>query len=374
MDIKNLINDNLDSIKALRVKLNQNAELSHKEFKTQSILIDFLKEINIPAVKLAGTGIVATLNNEDNCIGVRADMDALPVNGAVSHACGHDYHMAIALGTALVLKKAGFERCVKFIFQPAEEADGGALPMINMGVLENPAVKYMIGFHVWPGIPLGKIEAGLGPSMASVDDFNVTFEGVGGHAAMPHICKNPIYPAMDFIQTVNMKSRLEIDPQNSHVITFSAFNAGDANNVIANEALVKGTVRTFDAKLREKLHDEIVYCANMSAEKYGCKAYVDYQLQYPPLICDDELAEEFINNAKEILGPENVLPLVKTFGSEDFAFFAENVPSVHFRLGISQGLKGLNPLHSPNFDAAEDVLFYGIYTVASFILSLQNRL
>lgn len=189
MDIKNLINDNLDSIKALRVKLNQNAELSHKEFKTQSILIDFLKEINIPAVKLAGTGIVATLNNEDNCIGVRADMDALPVNGAVSHACGHDYHMAIALGTALVLKKAGFERCVKFIFQPAEEADGGALPMINMGVLENPAVKYMIGFHVWPGIPLGKIEAGLGPSMASVDDFNVTFEGVGGHAAMPHICK-----------------------------------------------------------------------------------------------------------------------------------------------------------------------------------------
>ncbi|MCM8711401.1 M20 family metallopeptidase [Clostridium sp. SYSU_GA19001] len=373
MDLKKIIKDKLPLISEAREKLHNNAELSYKEYNTQKILLDFLKNIKINAETMLETGVTATLNEEESCIAVRADMDALPVNG-VSHACGHDYHMAVALGTALVLKEIGFKKCVKFIFQPAEEAEGGALPMIKKGVLKNPEVKYMIGFHVWPKIPVGKIEVSSGASMGSVDDFNITFKGIGGHAAMPHICKNPIFPAIDLIQSMTMKSRIENNPLNPHVITFSAINAGTANNVIPGEAKVLGTVRTFDNALRKSIEQDIRNSAELAAGKYGCEAIINYSFQYPPVISDIALTELFINASKKILGSENVLPLEKTFAAEDFAFFAEKVPSVHFRLGISDGIKGEHPLHSPYFDVSEDALYYGIYVTANFILSLEDKL
>lgn len=373
MKLRNLIQENLETIKAVRTLLHDNAELSYKEYKTQQIVLDFLKELNISSSTIADTGVVATLNEGDSCIAVRADMDALPVNG-VFHACGHDYHMAVALGTAITLKKLGFDKCVKFIFQPAEEAEGGALPMIKEGVLENPKVKYMIGYHVWPSVPVGKIEVAAGASMGSVDDFNVTFKGVGGHAAMPHICKNPIFPAVELIQSMTIKSRIENSPLNPHVVTFSSVNAGTANNVIPNEAKVRGTVRTFDNELRKKLHQDITRSAELAAEKFGCEVVVDYSWQYPPVISDTELTNAFIASTKELIGSENVLPLEKTFAAEDFAFFAENVPSVHFRLGISDGVKGEYPLHSPYFDVSEDAIFHGIYVITNFIISLVDKL
>lgn len=373
MDLRNVIANKLDTVKSIRTRLSENAELSYKEFKTQEIVTEFLKDLNISTVKMFETGVVGLLNEGENCIAVRADMDALPVNG-VFHACGHDYHMAVALGTAAVLKEIGFDKCVKFIFQPAEEAEGGALPMIKEGVLESPKVKYMIGYHVWPEVPVGKVAVSKGASMGSVDDFNVTFKGVGGHAAMPYLCKNPIYPAIDLIQTMNFKSRMEIDPLNSHVITFGAINAGTANNVIPGEALVRGTVRTFDNELRKKIQNDLTSCAKMCAEKYGCEVDVDYQFQYPPVISDDALTEEFIECTKIATGSENVLHLIKNFAAEDFAFFAEKVPSVHFRLGIFDGVKGLYPLHSPHFDVAEDAIAHGILVVTNFILSLKDRI
>lgn len=373
MELNNIIQDKLDGIKELRLKLYENAELSYKEFKTAEIIIDFLKELDIPTVKMAGTGVVGTLNEGEQCIAIRADMDALPVNG-VSHACGHDYHMAIALGAAQVLREIGFKKCIKFIFQPAEEAEGGAVPMINEGVLENPSVKYMIGYHVWPELPVGKIEVGKGASMGSVDDFDVIFKGVGGHAALPHLCKNPIFPAMDLIQSITLKSRIETDPLNSHVITFGAFNAGTTNNVIPAEAVVKGTARTFDNDLRKKINEDVIAQAKISAEKYGCEAEVKYILGYPPVICDDELTGEFIEVSRKALGSENVVPLVKTLGAEDFAFFAEKVPSVHFRVGISNEEKGNHPLHSPYFDGDDEAIFYGIYSIVNFVLHLEDRI
>lgn len=373
MDIKKIIEESLDSIKSLREKLHDTAELSYKEYKTQQIILDFLEDLGIPTSTMIDTGVVATLNPGKTCIGVRADMDALPVNG-VFHACGHDYHMAIALGTALTLKKLGFDKSVKFIFQPAEEAEGGALPMIKEGVLENPRVKYMIGYHVWPTVPVGKIEVASGASMGSVDDFNITFKGVGGHAAMPHICKNPIYPAIELIQSMTTKSRIETNPLNPHVVTFASINAGTANNVIPNEAKVRGTVRTFDNELRKKLQLDITKSAKLAAEKFDCEAEVDYSFQYPPVISDVELTNMFIEETKKVIGSDNVLPLEKTFAAEDFAFFAENVPSVHFRLGISDGVKGQYPLHSPYFDVAEEALFHGIFITTNFILSLADKL
>ncbi len=370
MDIRELIEENIDIIKTLRKKLSNNAELSFKEYKTQGIILDFLKDLDVDTKVMASTGVTATLNSGETCIAVRADMDALPVN-CVSHVCGHDYHMAIVLGTALILKKLGFHKAVKFIFQPAEETEGGAAPMIKEGVLENPKVEYMIGFHVWPNVKVGTIEVASGPSMASVDSFKVNFMGKGGHAATPHLCINPIYPAMEFIQSMNIKSRIENNPLDSHVITFSSIQCGNAPNIIAEECKVLGTIRTFNNELRDKLHEDMVKNSNLCAEKYGCKVELKYDVQYPPLVSDELLTNKFIRVTKALIGEERVLPLEKTFAAEDFAFFAEKVPSVHFRLGIEDKHKGIHPLHSPYFDASEETILNGIYIITNFILSME---
>lgn len=372
MDIKDVLDRRIETIKNIREKLHDSAETAYKEYKTQKIIMDFLSETGIEYKPAGKTGVVGVLNSGSECIGIRADMDALPVNG-VYHACGHDYHMAVVLGCALVLKEAGLDKCVKFIFQPAEEIIGGALPMIEEGVLKDPEVKYMIGFHVWPGLPVGKIEARIGPSMASVDDFYVRFTGSGGHAAMPQLCKNPIYPAVDFIQSMTDKSRIEFDPLDSHIVTFSTINGGSAPNIIADEVEVSGTVRTFSDRVRHSIYEDIQDLSSLCAQKFGCTSRVSYIYGYPPLINDDSLTMRFIEFAEGLLGKENVLPLKETFVAEDFAYFAENVPSVHFRLGISDGIKGMHPLHSSEFDASDDALWWGVYTCAKFIMSLFDN-
>ena len=370
MDIRELIEKNIDVIKDLRLKLNKSAELSFNEYKTQNIIEEFLKHIKIDSEKILDTGVVATLNSGESCIALRADMDALPVNG-ISHVCGHDYHMAIVLGTALILKKIGFNKVVKFIFQPGEETTGGARPMIEEDVLLNPSVNYMIGFHVWPNVEVGTIKVASGASMASVDDFKVKFIGKGGHAASPHLCKNPMYPAMEFIQSMNIQSRIENNPLDSHVITFASIQCGKTHNVIATDCEVLGTVRTFNSELRNKLYEDILKNSELCAEKYGCKVEVEYDFQYPPLISDELLTNKFILATQKLIGVSNVLPLEKTFAADDFAFFAEKVPSVHFRLGIADMNKGINGLHSANFDASDDAILNGIYIITNFILSLE---
>lgn len=372
MDIRELIQDKLGLIKQLRTKLHQNAELSYQEYKTQEILMDFLKELQLPVSKAATTGVVATLNKDDACIALRADMDALPVKG-VSHACGHDYHMAIVCGVAMVLREIGFKKCIKFIFQPGEEAEGGALPMITEGILDVSKVTHMIGFHVWPNVLVGTIEAATGPSMASVDDFKILIKGKGGHAAMPQLCKNPLYPAMDFIHAINEKAKLEINPLDAHVITFSSLQCGNAPNIIADECTLSGTVRTFDNQLRNKIHKDFQNTAALCSEKYHCDIELQYDFQYPPLINDAALANKFMDITKDLIGENNVLPLQPTFAAEDFAYFAEKVPSVHFRLGIAHDEKGRQPLHSTDFDVHEDAIFYGIYIIVNFILAMENH-
>lgn len=372
MNLQKIIKERIEIIKDVRKELHENAETAFNEYKTQKIISNFLNKIGVQTEICAKTGVVGVINKSESCIAIRADMDALPING-VSHVCGHDFHMAVVLGAAMILKEIGYNKCIKFIFQPAEEGEGGALPMINEGVLEKPEVKAMVGFHVWPGVKVGQIEVTKGASMASADDFRLKFKGVGGHAAMPHVCKNPIYPAIDFIESINIKSRIEQNPLNSHIVTVSAINGGTVPNAITDEVEVMGTVRTFDNELRNKLHDDIVNISKLSAQKYNCEVEIDYRFQYPPLISHSGLTELFIETTKGIMGKENVLQLEKTFAAEDFSFFAEKVPSVHFRLGICDGEKGLHPLHSPDFDASEDALLYGIYAICNFIISLYNE-
>jgi amidohydrolase len=372
MDLEQAILNRMESIKQLRLSLHENAETAYNEYKTKGIIEDFLHKLNIDTKTLAKTGVCAVMNKGEKCIAIRADIDALPVNG-VSHVCGHDYHMAVALGVCQILIDIGYKECVKFIFQPAEEADGGALPMINEGIMHNPKITNVIGYHVWPELPVGSIQVSPGASMASIDDFKITFKGKGGHAAMPHLCLNPIYPAIDFINAITIKSRIENNPLNPHVLTVASVSSGRVSNVIEDEAVVRGTVRTFDAVLRKKLGEDILNAAKTSSEKYNCKMEIHYDEQYPPLVSEKNFTLKFIKIAKELIGNENVLPLEKTFAGEDFAFFAEKVPSVHFRLGICDGEKGTYPLHSPKFDANDDALFYGIYVIVNFLLSAENK-
>lgn len=366
--LEDIIKDNLESIKTLRKKLHDNAELSFKEYKTQEIIMKYLEDLDIQSSKLTITGVVALINKSDSCIALRADMDALPVNG-VSHACGHDYHMAVVLGAACILKKIGYKKCVKLIFQPSEEASGGALPMINAGVLELPTVRQILGLHVWPGLKTGNIEITSGASMASVDDFFIYFKGISGHAALPDKCLNPLIPASELIHYMNTNSSLAKDNSSEKLISFTCLHCGTVPNVISEQAILSGTVRTFDNKLRYDIHDELVKVSKSIASKYGCKSEINYDFQFPPLINDKKVTEKFVEVSKLVMNEENILPLKKSFTAEDFAFFAEKIPSAHFRLGIEGNNKGSSPLHSSTFNADDDCLYYGILLMVNYIVN-----
>lgn len=368
MDLKKLINQRLEEFKNLRRTLHENAELSNQEYKTSKIIQNYLDSIGVNYTTMANTGVVALLNQGPECLGIRADMDALPING-VFHGCGHDYHMAILLGVATILKDLNIDKCIKLIFQPAEEDGGGALPMIKEGVLENPKITRMIGYHVWPGVELGTIEATSGPSMGSVDDFRIVFKGKGGHGAMPELCVNPLKPAVEF--TYSLQNYKDSSNSTPYVLNLTSINCGYAPNVVADEALVMGTLRTFDNSLRTNLKNEIRKAAAKYAEKYCCTYSLAFEDEYPPLINDDKITEEFMEITSKLLGKDKVKPLIPTYAGEDFAYFAQAVPSVHFRLGIQANGFGENPLHSSNFTANEDAIFYGIYIICNYILSLK---
>lgn len=368
MDIDKLIKDNLPPIQNLWHQLHHNPELAFKEYNTHDIIVKFLNDFDIKGTSIANTGYLATIGSEIKCLGIRADMDAIPVDG-VNHCCGHDFHMAIVAGTALILKQLNISKTVKFIFQPAEESIGGATHIIQEGGLKNPEVEAIIGFHVWPTVPVGKIELAPGPTMAAVDDFIVTFKGKGGHAAMPHLCKNPLYPAMDFINKVTIKSRIENNTLNPHVITFPTLICGGANNVIDETAEVRCTMRTFDKKFRPVLRKMVEDSAKLSAESYGCEVDIETLILYPAVHNDEKLTKTFSDVTASLIGRENILPLEKTFAAEDFSYYCNEIPSVHFRLGIFDGEKGSYPLHSPNFSGSLDSLYWGIYILTNFILN-----
>ncbi|MHC1684481.1 MAG: M20 family metallopeptidase [Clostridiaceae bacterium] len=368
--LKKVIKDLLPEILAVRCDLHENAEVSMQEFKTQKIIMDFLSQNNIDHQPFTGTGVVANFNAADNCVAVRADIDALAINGA-SHLCGHDYHTAILLGVAKVLKELNYSKPVKLIFQPAEEAFGGALKMIQEGVLENPKVDRIIGYHVWPKLPLGKIALSGGPSMASVDDFYLTFIGKGGHAAFPHLCKNPIFPAMELIQNMNNKYTVDHDPNNPYVLTFASIKGGEVPNVICEKVEIMGTLRTFDETLRDKIVSKIEATAKTCAESYECEFEINYDFAYPPVVSDYDFSKEFSDTAKKLLGEDHVLPLQRSYAAEDFSFFCREVPGVHFRIGISNEDKGNEPLHSLNFNADDECVLHGIHAIVGYLISLE---
>ncbi len=362
-----------------RRQLHQYPELGMQEHQTAAFICAKLSEWGIPyQAKIANTGVVAEITGTgpgSRTLAIRADMDALPIHEenqveyrslrpGFMHACGHDGHTAIALGTAYYLHqhRHEFGGVVKIIFQPAEEGPGGAKPMIAAGVLENPTVDALIGLHIWNNLPLGTVGLRPGPLMAAVEKFTCTINGRGGHGAMPHQTIDPILVAAQIITTLQTIVARNVDPIDAAVVTVGSLHAGHADNVIPSQAEMKGTVRYFNSKYQGFFRQRIEQIIQGICQAQGAGYTLDYQEFYPPVVNHPEIVQLVESAAIAVLQtPLGVVPECQTMGGEDVSFFLEQVPGCYFFLGgANPQLDLAYPHHHPRFDFDETVLAMGV--------------
>lgn len=359
----------LPEVIRLRRHFHQYPELSFEERATSAFIKNYLDQLGIAWYPMARNGIVATLKGgiaSQKTIALRADMDALPIQEAndlpyrsvhagVMHACGHDMHMASLLGVAIILKEQREQLAgnVRFIFQPAEEKlPGGAQQMVKEGVLENPRPMVVIGQHVMPELAVGKVGFRAGNYMASNDELYITVKGKGGHAAQPHQNIDPVVISAQLI--INLQSLVSrmADPRIPTVLSFGRVVADGAVNIIPNEVHLSGTLRTLDAKWRTACHERIRNLAKSTAAAMGGTCTVDIVQGYPVLHNDPSLTASLEAGAVDFLGRENVIPLDVWMAAEDFAYYAEQVPSCFYRIGVNSR----SALHTPTFLPNEEAL------------------
>jgi amidohydrolase len=377
--ILQLSSESFEEIKEVRRHIHQNPELSTEEFRTSEFISKKLDEYGIPYKKdIAVTGIVGIIegkNPSGKNIALRADMDALPVieeNAVVykskirgkMHACGHDVHMACLLGAGRILNKLKdeFEGSVKLIFQPSEETyPGGAIRMIEEGVLKNPNTLSVIGQHVTNEFDAGKIGVRPGMYMASTDEVFLTIRGKGGHAATPDQVIDPILIASHIIVAIQQIVSRNANPIVPTVVSFGKISGEGRTNIIPDEVQVAGTVRTFDEAWRVKIHEKIAKLSAAIAESMGGSCETRISHGYPALVNDDELTSKIRSWSIDYLGQNNVLDLEKRMTAEDFAYFAQAVPSSFYRLGTRNEQKGITAnLHSSTFDIDETSIITGM--------------
>lgn len=362
---------------ANRRYLHTNPELSFQEFNTQKYVAEQLKSMGITPTEIANTGLVATIegrNPSSKVVALRADMDALPIveandvpyksqNPGVMHACGHDVHTASLLGTSRILSqlKNDFEGTVKLVFQPAEEkAPGGASIMIEQGALQNPAPHKMLGQHVAPNIPVGKIGFREGMYMASADELYLTVKGKGGHGAMPENCIDPVLIASHIIVSMQQIISRNRNPRYPSVLTFGKVIANGATNVIPNEVYIEGTFRAMDEQWRAEGLEKIRKIAELTAEAMGGTCEVFIQKGYPFLQNEPELTRRMKGAAIDYMGQENVIDLDIWLAAEDFAFYTHHVDACFYRLGTRNEERGIiSGVHTPTFDIDENALEIG---------------
>ena len=376
--IKSLASEYAADIVANRRHLHQNPELSFHEFKTAAFVASQLKELGLsPQEGVANTGVVAIIegkNPESRVVALRADMDALPIhesnesvykskNQGVMHACGHDAHTASLLGTARILTqiKDKFEGSIKLVFQPAEEkAPGGASLMIAAGVLQNPAPISMLGQHVAPNVPVGKIGFREGMYMASTDELFLTVKGKGGHGAMPDTLIDPVLIASHIVVSLQQIISRNRKPTNPSVLSFGRFIADGVTNVIPNEVTIQGTWRCMDEEWREDGLRRIKKMAEGIADAMGGSCEVNIVKGYPFLKNHPALTKRTRAAATVYMGKENVVDLDLWMAGEDFAFYSQVVDSCFYRLGTRNEAKGIiSGVHTPTFDIDESSLEIG---------------
>ncbi len=362
-----------------RRELHRFPELGYKETRTANLITTKLSEWGIPhETGVAKTGVVATIVGElgsTPVLAIRADMDALPIQeeniisyksqiDGLMHACGHDGHVAIALGTAYYLWEHRHELkgTVKIIFQPAEEGPGGAKPMIAAGVLKNPQVEAIIGLHLWNNLPLGTVGVRSGALMAAVEFFHCKILGRGGHGAMPHQTVDALLVGAQVVNALQTIVSRNVNPLDAAVVTVGEFHAGTATNVIADTARISGTVRYFNPALTGFLPKRIEQVIAGVCASLGAKYELDYQNLYPPVINDEAIANLVRSVAESVVEtPAGIVPECQTMGGEDMSFFLEEVPGCYFFLGSANPeLELAFPHHHPRFDFDETALSAGV--------------
>jgi amidohydrolase len=361
-----------DTVK-LRRHLHANPELSYKEFQTAKFVAEGLRSYGLqPQEGIAETGVVVLIegkNPSSKTIALRADMDALPIdekndvpykskNKGVMHACGHDVHTSSLLTTARILNeiKDQFEGTVRLIFQPGEEKNpGGASYMIRDGVLENPKPSSIIGQHVMPLIPVGKIGFREGMYMASSDEIYLKIIGKGGHGAAPELTIDPVVIASHIIIGLQQVISRNASPKQPTVLTFGRIIGEGATNIIPNEVNIAGTFRALNEEWREEGLQKISKLATGIAEAMGGKCEVDLSRGYPFLENNPQVTRRIRHAAEEYVGKDNVVDLDIAMGSEDFAYYSQIIPASFYRLGTRNEAKGITSyVHTPTFDIDED--------------------
>lgn len=363
-------------------------ELSAQEFHTQEKIMNELTALGLQPRKIAATGVIADLQGAlpGKTVAIRADIDALALqdecnkpyqsqNPGVCHACGHDGHTAMLIGVAktLVEMKQEFSGTIRFLFQPSEECfPGGAEAMIAAGALHG--VDAIIGTHLWQTLEAGTMGITYGPMMASPDEFTIKINGRGGHASMPHQTVDALLVGAQIAVALNTIVSRSVDPMEQAVISLGVFKAGDTFNIIPDTAVLNGTVRSFNEKMRTMLFDRIEQVTMGLCQAAGATFTFDKHLGFLPVINHPPVSKILAAAGAETLGSENVLTINPVMGGEDFSYYLEKVPGAFMFIGIGNKEKGIiYPQHHPKFDMDEKALFYGTEIMTRAALTLLKE-
>lgn len=376
-----------DWLVGLRRHFHRFPELAYGEEKTAAKICEVLDELKVPHLRgIGGTGVIAALRSRKPgaTLALRADMDALPVdeandvpfkseNPGMMHACGHDGHMSMALGVLRWLidnewRERGAGKVI-FVFQPAEEGGrGGALAMLETGVFDPERIDAVFALHMHPELPAGRIALAAGESNAASDSISIRITGKGGHGAYPHLCVDPVVAGAYLITQLQSIVSRSVPPLDSAVLTIGSFQGGTARNVIPEEAVMEGTLRTLRPEVRDLVLRRLEAAARGLEASHGVAIRLEIDPGYPPVVNHPSMVEYTLNRARHLLGAESALVEPPSMGAEDFAYFLQRWPGVLIRLGCHDPAKGfLHGLHSPRFDIDETALDVGVKLVTDLI-------
>ena len=382
MPVVNRIADFAEDMKTWRRYLHQHPELQFDCHKTAAFVVERLKEFGVDEIHegIATSGLVAIINGQGDgpTIGLRADMDALPmeettglehastVKGAM-HACGHDGHTTMLLGAARYLAETRkFSGRVALIFQPAEEGGGGAGVMVDEGIMDTFGINEVFGIHNVPGLDVGHFYSKPGPIMAAVDTFHINIQGRGGHGAYPQETADPIVAAVGIVNAIQTIISRNHDTRNEAVCSVTMINSGSADNVIPDTAYVGGTIRTFTPEVQDMIHSRLREIAEGQAAAYNVTADINIEVGYPATVNNAEKVDFAADVAREVSGEAAVDPNTgMEMGAEDFSYMLNARPGAYFFLGQGEGAG----LHNPNYDFNDDVSPFG----ASFFARLVEK-
>jgi len=369
MAIVNRIGEFANDMKGWRRHLHANPELGFECHETAAFVADRLREFGVDEIHqgIAKTGIVAIINGQGAgptigpTIGLRADMDALPMHEETGleyaskvagkmHACGHDGHTTMLLGAARYLAETRkFSGRVALIFQPAEEDGGGGKVMCDEGIMERFDIGEVYALHNIPDLPIGTFFTTQGPIMAAVDDFEITITGKGGHAAYPQDTVDPIVAAVSLVSAIQTIISRNLDTAQKLVVSVTQIHSGSANNIIPETAFVNGTVRSFDKGVQQMVRQRIKSICNGIADSYGVKVSLDYHVDYPATINNPAKVEVAVKVAEDVVGAGNVIPdQPAEMGAEDFSFMLEHRPGAYLFLGQGDGAGVHHPAYNFN--------------------------